>query len=304
MVFLATDLRPPRGGTDDRLLRLAADTGAAGVHVGAGCDLSIVPVLTVAAARLGLETPSIVLPLPEQPLARGRRLPRLGAAAQDERDAAVALAISGLQLGAATGARFALLDFGPVSLATREGDFARAFARREIPPDDSGDSDDPVHPTFTAAVGERRARAAEVLDACGFALDRLARAAERLSATLVLPVAATPWHAPSPREAGLLLDRFAGAPVAVVWDAGRLSVLAALGLAISDERLAALAAAAVLALDNDAVGMVAGYLPGLGERDPRVAALRPRDGIARVVTGAPDATEAEVAAAVAALAAS
>jgi len=275
MVFLATDLRPPRGGTDDRLLRLAADTGAAGVHVGAGCDLSIVPVLTVAAARLGLETPSIVLPLPEQPLARGRRLPRLGAAAQDERDAAVALAISGLQLGAATGARFALLD-----------------------------SDDPVHPTFTAAVGERRARAAEVLDACGFALDRLARAAERLSATLVLPVAATPWHAPSPREAGLLLDRFAGAPVAVVWDAGRLSVLAALGLAISDERLAALAAAAVLALDNDAVGMVAGYLPGLGERDPRVAALRPRDGIARVVTGAPDATEAEVAAAVAALAAS
>ena len=141
-----------------------------------------------------------------------------------------------------------------------------------------------------------------MLDACGFALDRLVRIAERLSATLVLPVAATPWQAPSPREAGLLLDRFAGAPLGVVWDPGRLSVLAALGLAISDERLAALAAAAVLALENDAVGMQAGYLPGLGERDARVAALRPPAGVARVIMGAPDATDAEVASAVAALA--
>src|SRR4029453_5116645 len=38
MVFLATDLRPPRGGTDDRLLRLAADARSAGGHPGGGCD--------------------------------------------------------------------------------------------------------------------------------------------------------------------------------------------------------------------------------------------------------------------------
>jgi hypothetical protein len=300
MVFLATDLRPPRGGTDDRLLRLAADAGAAGVHLAAGCDFSIVPVLTAAAARLGLEARTIALPMPEQPLAKGRRMPRLAAAADDERDAAVALAVAGLEMGAASGARLALLDFGPVALAAREAELARAFARGELAPDET---DEDGHPSLNAAIGERRARAAEILDACGFALDRLARVAERLSATLVLPVAATPWQAPSPREAGLLLDRFAGAPLGVVWDPGRLSVLAALGLAISDERLAALAASAALALENDAVGAQAGYLPGLGERDARVAALRPPAGVARVVTGAPDATDAEVAAAVTALAA-
>ena len=303
MVFLASDLRPPRASTDDRLLRLAADTGASGVHVGGGCDLSIVPVFTMAAARLGLEARTIALPLPEQLLAKGRRLPRLCAAADDERDAAVALAIAGLEMGAASGARLALLDFGAVPLAAREVDFARAFARRDAV-DEAGDTDYASLPIWVAATGERRARAEEVVDACGFALDRLSRIAERLSATLVLPVAATPWQAPSPREAGLLLDRFAGAPLGVVWDPGRLSALAALGLAISDDRLAALAAAAVLVLDNDAVGMHAGYLPGLGERDPRVAALRPRDGIARVIMGGLDATDAEVATAVAALAGS
>jgi hypothetical protein len=294
MVFLATDLRPLRGGDDDRLLRLAADTGAAGIHVGAGCELAIVPALTGAAARLGLETRSMALPLPERPLSPGRRLPRLGAPAADERGAAVALAVAGMEMGVAAGTRLALLDFGPVSLAAREAELARAFARRETSEDEAG------HPIFAAATGERRARAPEVLDACGFALDQLARAAERLSVMLVLPVAATPWQAPSPREAGLLLDRFAGAPLGVVWDPGRLSALSALGLPVSDDRLAALAAAATLVLENDAVGIQAGYLPGLGERDPRVAALRPRDGAARVVTGAPDATEAEVASAVAA----
>ena len=190
----------------------------------------------------------------------------------------------------------------PVPLAAREVDVRACVRASRDAVDEAGETDEPSLPVWTAAIGERRARAAEVLDACGFALDRLARIAERLSATLVLPVAATPWQAPSPREAGLLLDRFAGAPLGVVWDPGRLSVLAALGLAISDERLAALAAAAVLALDNDAVGMQAGYLPGLGERDARVAALRPPAGVARIIMGAPDATDAEVAAAVAALA--
>jgi hypothetical protein len=296
MVFLSSDLRPPRGATDDRLLRLAAETGAAGVHVGAGCDLSIVPALTAAAARLGLESRTMALPLADGPLPRGRRLPRLAAPAADEREAAVALAIAGLQMGAASGVRLALLDFGPVALATREADLVRAFARRELGPDEAGEA------IASAAIGERRARAGAILDACGFALDRLARVAERLAATLMLPVAATPWLAPSPREAGLLLDRFVGAPLGVVWDPGRLSVLAALELAISDERLAALAATAVLALENDAVGMQAGYLPGLGERDPRVAALKPPPSAPRIVTGGPDATDTEVAAAVAAVA--
>jgi hypothetical protein len=112
-----------------------------------------------------------------------------------------------------------------------------------------------------------------------------------------LPVAATPWQLPSPREAGLLIDAFAGAPLGLVWDPGRLSVLAALGLAISDDRLRGLANGAVLAVENDAVGIEAGYLPGLGERDPRVAALAAGPTIPHIITGRPDATDAEILAA-------
>ena len=295
MVFLSTDLRPPRGGTDDRLLRLAADTGAAGVHVAAGCDLSIVPVFTVAAARLGLEARSIALPLPEQPLATGRRLPRLAAAAEDERDAAVALAVAGLEMGAASGARFALLDFGPrvAGGRARPTSRARSPVARLRP---TRRSERRRSAAERARIGERRARAAEVLDACGFALDRLARVAERPSATLVLPVAADALAGAQPARGGAAAGQVRGRA------AGRrlgsrtpVGALRRWGCAISDERLASLAAAAVLALENDAVGMQAGYLPGLGERDARVAALRPPAGVARIVMGAPDATEAEVA---------
>ena len=71
-------------------------------------------------------------------------------------------------------------------------------------------------------------------------------------------------------------------------------MLCALGLPISDEGLHALAASAKLALDNDAVGLRAGYLPGLGERDPRVAALAPPDSTPAVIIGSPDATDEEV----------
>jgi hypothetical protein len=115
-------------------------------------------------------------------------------------------------------------------------------------------------------------------------------------------VGATPWEVPTPREAGQLAETFAGA-VGVAWDPGRLSVLAALGLPISDDRLTALAKGAALSIDNDAVGIEAGYLPGLAERDPRLGAFAVPAGTARVIRGAADATDAEVAAAVAARAA-
>jgi hypothetical protein len=103
---------------------------------------------------------------------------------------------------------------------------------------------------------------------------------------------------PSPREARLLADAFAGAPVGLAWDPGRLSVLAALGLAIGDDRLRALAETAVLALEHDAVGIEAGYLPGLGERDARVAALSAPATVPHIVTGRPDSTDSEVTAAI------
>jgi hypothetical protein len=291
VVFLASNVRPPRGGGDERLLRLALDGDAAGIHLAGGGDLELLSALVPLAIRLGAPVSSLTLPLPERPLAAGRRLPRLGATARDEREAAIALARQALEIAGPAAVRFAVVDFGDVTLSAGPGDLARGFARREM------DDGEPGERALAAAAAERRARAEVFLDACRWALELLVRAAERAGMTLALPVAATPWQIPSPREAGLLLGAFAGAPLGLLWDPGRLSVLAALGLAISDDRLRALAAGAVLALENDAVGIEAGYLPGLGERDARVAALTTEATVPHIVTGRPDATDTEIAAA-------
>jgi hypothetical protein len=291
VIFLASDLRPPRGGDDERLLRLALEGGASGIHVAAGCDLGLLSAQLPLAIRLGAPVASLALPLPERPLAAQRRMPRLAATARDEREAAIALTLRALEISGPVAVRIALLDFGEVTLAVRPGELARAFARREM------DDGEPGERALAAAVAERRARAEELADACRWALERLARAAERAGMTLALPVAVTPWQLPSPREAGLLVGAFAGAPLGLVWDPGRLSVLAALGLAISDERLRALASGAVLAIENDAVGIESGYLPGLGERDGRVAALAAGPTVPHIVTGRPDSTDAEILAA-------
>jgi hypothetical protein len=295
MVMLASDLRPPRGGADEALARLAAETGADGVHLGGGVDLDLHMPLAATALRLGVAVPSLAVPLPERRLAAGRRLPRLAAHARDEREAAIALTLRGLEAAAAVAARIAVLDFGEAPLTVRPGELARPFARAEMDEDDAGGR------LLARAVAERRTLAEALGDACRWSLERLVRAAERAGLTLALPVAATPWQVPSPREAQDLLGGFSGAPLGLVWDPGRLSVLATLGLAISDERLRALAEKAVLAIENDAVGIDAGYLPGLGERDGRVAALSAPASAPRVVTGGPDATDAEIAAAVASI---
>jgi hypothetical protein len=75
-------------------------------------------------------------------------------------------------------------------------------------------------------------------------------------------------------------------------------VLRRLGLAISGERLAMLRASAALVVENEAVGIEAGYLPGLGERDDDLAS---RDRVPAetpvVLTGRPDSTDGEVASA-------
>jgi len=78
-----------------------------------------------------------------------------------------------------------------------------------------------------------------------------------------------------------------------------LAVLAALGLPLAETRCKALAAAATVAIESDAVGLDAGYLSGLGERDARLGAIAAPAGVPRVVTGGADATDTEVAAAVA-----
>jgi hypothetical protein len=292
MVVLATEIRPPQADGGERLTRLAAETGAAGIHLGAGCDLELVAggPLVRSALRLGLEVPSLTLPMAERRLATGKRLPRLVAPDRDERGAAIALAERGLSLGSSFGAGIALLDFGGVSLAATFGEVAEAFARRALAADDPGGL------RLADALAERRARGPEILDASRWSLERLVGAAERAGMRLSLQLGVTPWQAPSPREASELHATF-GAALGIVWDPARLAVLSALELTIADDRCKALAAGASVLLDNDAVGLLPGYLPGLGEREARFATLSPPDTALRIVTGGADSTDSEVAAA-------
>jgi len=294
MAFLATDLRPPRADGGEQITRLAAETGAAGIHLGGGCDLEILTgaPLVGTALRLGLEIPTVALPLAERILPAGRRLPRLAALARDEREAAIALAAHGIAAAGSFGAQIAVVDFGPVALTADAAAFALAFARRAVA------SDDPGGELLAAALAERRALAPEILDACQWAFERLLRVADRAGLRLAVQVGVTPWQSLSPREAGSLRETF-GAALGVAWDPGRLSLLATLELPIGDDRLKSLAAAAAVVMENDAVGVEVGYLPGLGERAERLAAFSPPASALRVVTGHPGSTDAEVATALA-----
>jgi hypothetical protein len=293
-VLCASDLRPVHLGGIDPLVRAAGDAGAAGIHLGGGIVLGGLEAVIPAILRAGLAVPSISLPLPPRALAPRKRLPALAASDPEERGAAIALATEGLDATVAAGVRWALLDFGPVTLPISRAELGASFARRELGPREAGAAD------FLLARGIRKALAERLSDACRWSLERLARVAESRAVTLVVPAGGSLWEVPSAREALALVETFRGAPVGLAWEPGRLSAALALGLRLPAERLAAVAAASCAAFETDAVGLEAGYLPGLGERDEALPARPelPRDAPV-VVSGFPDVTDAEIARAVA-----
>jgi hypothetical protein len=295
MVLGASDLRPLHGVGPDPLVRALSDAGAEGVHLGARFLLGDLAAAAPAILRAGLALPSMALPLAPRALGKGKRLPALSARDPEERGAALELAAEGLDAGAGVGVRWAFLDFGRVDLPIARREVVAAFARRELGEGDAGAAE------LAIARGARRARAETLLDGCRWSLERLARQAEARGVTLVLPVGGSPWDAPSPREALSLVEAFGGAPLTVLWDPGRLSTLRPFGMRLPEARVAALAAACGAALETDAVGVEAGWLPGLGERDATLPAraktiLR---GAPVVVSGFPDTTVEELARAVA-----
>lgn len=278
----------------DPLIRAASDAGATGIHLSGEILLEELPALVPAVLKAGLLIPSMMLPLSPRALAPRKRLPSLTASDAEERGAAIALATEGLEEGVGASVRCAWLDFGRVSLPVPRRDVAAYFARRALDEGEVGAGE----LAFTLAV--RKGETERLGDAARWSLERLCRLAEARSVTLIVAVGGSPWEFPSAREALALVEDFQGAPVAPLWDPGRLSAALALGLRLPEARGKALAEKAGAALETDAVGMVPGYLPGLGERD---AALPARARLSKdapiVVTGFPDSTDAEIAGAVA-----
>jgi hypothetical protein len=295
-VLCATELRPLHAGGLDPLIRAAGDAGATGIHLSGEIVLGDLEALVPGALKAGLLIPSMTLPLAPRALVRGKRLPALSAADAEERGAAIALATEGLEAGVVAAVRWGLLDFGAVALPVTRRDVEAGFARRELGAGEASSGE------LATALGARRAASERLVDACRWSLERLCRLAESRAVTLLLPVGGSPWETPSAREALGLLEAFRGAPLAPLWDPGRLTAARALGLKLPEARVTALCDAARGAWETDAVGMEAGYLPGLGERDeglparPKLSADAPV-----IVSGFRDSTDAEIARAVAAV---
>jgi hypothetical protein len=300
MLVCSTGLRPPSSVGEEAIVRLASDVGCAGILVGDGCTLPSAAPLVTGALRAGLKVVALAAPLGDGVAATAhKRPPRLGAADRDERAAASELALRTLAMAGSVGASIITVRMGPLFLAARPVDMGRFFRRREVDEGDDGEA------CLMAALDERRATIGAALDACRSSLDRLVREGERRNLQLALELSSSPWGLPSPREGLDLLAGYEGARLGVVFDPARLSVMRRLGLSISPERLSALRKATLLIADNEAVGLDAGYLPGLGEREDDLAQ---RTGVPAgtpvVLVGPPDSTDAEIATAATAAAAS
>jgi hypothetical protein len=285
-------LRPPATLGPDRIVRLASEAGFPGLAVDAGVPLSLIKALAAVTFGAGLRVGLAAAPLPDEPLRAGKRLPYLAALDDpEERLAAVGLARRTLEAGAPLGIGLFGLDFGPVALKAREPELRRRFARREM------DDGDPGHRVLRDALEERKAYGDRLLDSCRAAVERLIPTAEREGAALLLPIAATPWQLPSPRQSEALLREFAGAPLGMLLSPGRRAVLEALGLAGPPERWPALEAAGRAVEVTDAVGLDSDLALGMGElsaRAPGGLAVGAPPLVTAAVAGRPDTTVREV----------
>lgn len=284
VILLGSALRPPRTLGPSALLRLAESAGCAEVAVDGGCLLSHLPAFPAA----GVPIVAVVAPLVDEPPETGKRLPHLAALDDpEERRAAVALTRVTIEKAREVGVLLVGLPFGRISLAVREPQIRLFFERREL------DDGEPGAPWLRRALAERREKSQRVIDACRAALEPLLRVAEPLGVTLSLICAASPWGAPSPREALALLADYRGAPIGVTLSPARDAALAALGLALGPERRQALREAARLVHATDAVGLNHRLLPGMGEAD--LSPLAGTESLPVVLSGPSDVTDEEVA---------
>jgi len=290
VILLGTELRPPGDRGRDQVVGLAADAGFDGLAIGGWYRREEVIHLVTLAAASRLTVPVAGAPLLERPLGPGKRLPFLGSLEDpEERRAAAELVATAIAAVSPLGIRTFTISLGDVGLGVAPERLARGFRRREM------DEDEPGGEALAAALEERRARSPGITDGCRAGLDLIIPAAERAGVTLAIELPAGPWGAPSPREAVLLLDEYREAPLGVVWDQARMSVLGRLGAAPSPERAERLRAGTRLWRASEAVGIEIGFLAGQGETADEAAALpRIEREVPVVVTGRRDSTLDEV----------
>ena len=290
MILLGTELRPPGDRGRDQVVGLASDAGFDGLAMGGWYRREEAIHLITLAAASRLAVPVAAAPLLERPLGPGKRLPFLASLEDpEERRAAAELVATTIAAASPLGIGTFTISLGDVGLGVAPERLARSFRRREM------DEDEPGGEVLAAALAERRARSPGITDGCRAGLDLVIPAAERAGVTLAIELPAGPWGVPSPREAALLLDEYREAPVGVVWDQARMSVLRRLGVGPNLERAERLRAGTRLWRAGEAVGVEIGYLPGQGETADDAAAIPGTErAVPVVVTGRRDSTLEEV----------
>ena len=290
MILLGTELRPPGDRGRDQVVGLASDAGFDGLAMGGWYRREEAIHLITLAAASRLAVPVAAAPLLERPLGPGKHLPFLASLEDpEERRAAADLVATAIAAVSPLGIRTFTISLADVGLGVAPERLARGFRRHEM------DGDEPGGEALAAALEERRARSPGITDGCRAGLDLVIPAAERAGVTLAIELPAGPWGAPSPREAALLLDEYREAPLGVVWDQARMSVLGRLRAAPSPERAERLRAGTRLWRASEAVGIEIGYLPGQGETADEAAAIpRLEREVPVVVTGRRDSTLDEV----------
>ena len=288
MILCAASLRPPYAVGPDRIVRLAAEGGFDGLAVDHAAPLDVVALVATAGLRSGVPVALGTSPVAATLLPERKRIPHLVARDDtDERLAARKLGREALELGGPLGIRRFIIEFGPAGLRTAEAGFRLGFARAEM------DQGEPGQRQLRRALDERKQVGQQLLDACRSALEVLLPVAERNDIELVLPIAASPWQVPSPREALLLLEEFRGGRLGVALCPARRAVLERLKLLGPKERWPLLAAATRVVLATDEVGLDSDLLLGTGELEVAAPEGIPAEA-AVVVSGPPASTIREV----------
>jgi hypothetical protein len=284
----STALRPPVSLGPDRIVRLASEAGFTGIAVDASLPLPLLRVVAVEALRAGVPVGLCGAPLPAEELPKGRRLPYLGSFEDpEERLAAVKLGRRTLAAAGDLSIPVVALDLGPVALRIPEAPVRLHFARREL------DEGEPGYRHLRRALDERKARAIAIFDACRAALEPLLESAGQRGTVLALSIATSPWQVPSPREAQLLLQEFAGAPLALQLSPARRAVLGRLRLGGPPERWDELARWARVLQASDQVGLADDLLLGSGELDLQIPAQAP-PALPGIIVGPPESPFKEI----------
>ena len=258
--------------------------------------------LAAALHAQGLALAATQLPLPQEPLVAGKRLPFWGSLEDpEERLAAIKLADHTLTRAKDFGCTWAFLDAFTIKLKAPSALFVQSFAENRWDRDRS--SHVAARPILQAALKERAELDERLYDAARFSLERLARVADARGVCVAVGHGVGPWQFPGPREVDLLLQEFRGAALMKAHLPARLDVLHTLGL-LSAERRHALAQAPFV-MATDAIGLRDDLAPGLGPQ-PLQGPLRQHQDLGPevvVVSGRADTTQQELRAAVARVAA-